>query len=464
MKNKKTNELTNGMTNGVKDRRRTKILATLGPACSDYETLINIARKADAFRINFSHADHANTEKSIKMIQEIGQELKKEIAILGDTKGPEIRTTNKKSVEIKPGKTLNLLGDIGIDNESIVKSIRPGDRVLMGDGVFAFDAIECGKDVKLKALTAGNITLNRKVTVPGRHLNIPFMDKKDEADLNFMKKHDFDYIAASFVSTVNDIEILESHIGNKKDDLKLITKIETGLGVENLEKIMDRSYGIMVARGDLGVEIPFELVPSVQSKIIRLAREQAKLSIVATHMLKSMTDSMVPTRAEVSDVTNAVREGADAVMLSEETAAGHYPIESIEAMDKIIIETEKMKNEGFINKRESPDKIGHKNKIAYSAIILSEDMDAPLVAPTMYGNTPRKLSRYRPRAIIHAVSPRYKTARHLSLFYGCQTLVLDEELILEKATKMKKTLGLKHAIFVFGYPAGNSRTNSIVYL
>jgi pyruvate kinase len=442
--------------------RKTKIISTLGKTSENSETIFALAEQADGFRFNFSHADHIFVKDVVKKIRKASLELKKHISLIGDTKGPEVRTTNRENIHFKTGQRLQLVKDIGITHETIVKNITIGDKILFDDGNYAFIAVKTGKDAEIEALSPGMITPKRKVNIPGRYLRIPFLHEQDIKDIELMKELDFDFIAASFVSSTDDLDSLKVQLNGHEDNIKIIAKIESVLGVENLESIITKSYGVMVARGDLGVEIPFEKVPEVQTKIIKFARERAKLSIVATHMLKSMVSSMAPTRAEVSDVYNAVREKADSLMLSEETASGKYPVESISAMDKIIKEAEKFLSQ--YNSSSIPETKDYKDIIAHSAISLAEKLNSPIVAPTMHGTTPRKLSKYRANRIIYAVSPREKVAKHLSLVHGCYTLVSDCEPVFEKATEVKKILGIDKAVFVFGYPEGNHNTNSIAYL
>ncbi len=436
--------------------RKTKILATLGPALEDYEKLLGVAEYANAFRFNFSHANEEMVSKFVKMIEKAREELKKDIAILGDTKGPEIRTMNKENIEFKKGDKLSLLKDITVSEENAIKSLEVGDKVLIADGKYEFIVVEKENGVVVEALGNGEITPKRKINAPGRYLEMEFMSEKDIKDIEIMKKYDFDYIAASFVSTDEEIRLLKNHIN--EDEIKIIAKIENEVGSRNIKSIMKESYGVMVARGDLGVEVPFEKVPTIQREIINTAREMGKISIVATHMLKSMTHSVIPTRAEVNDVSNAVMSGADAVMLSEETASGNYPIESITAMDRIIRESE---IHAELDEVQDND---YKDIISSNAIKMANRLNVNIIAPTMHGTTPRKLSRHRPNKCIYVVSPRKKTAKHLSLVYGCIVREMEYEPVLERVEEIKKNLGIEKAVFVFGYPVGNHNTNSIVYI
>ena len=436
--------------------RKTKILATLGPSLENYETLLRVAKHSNAFRFNFSHANEEMVKKFVKMIGDIEEELRKPIALLGDTKGPEIRTTNKENIEFKKGDKLSLLHDIGVSEENALEELTIGDKVLIDDGRYTFIIIEKENGIIIEATGEGIITPNRKINAPGKYLKMDFISEKDIKDMEIMKKYDFDFIAASFVSNEDEIRELKNYF--EEDEIKIIAKIENEVGVNNLKEIIKESYGIMVARGDLGVEIPFEKVPGVQHKIIKMTRKMGKISIVATHMLRSMVTSSVPTRAEVNDIANSVISGADALMLSEETASGKFPIESVEAMDRVIRENEK-----YI-KIENEEVSDYKDIIAYSAIKMANQLDASLIAPTMHGTTPRKLSKYKPERAIYAISPRKKTSKHLSLVFGCYTLTMEYEPVLKNAERIKEKLGIDKSVFVFGYPIGNQNTNSIVFL
>ncbi len=437
--------------------RKTKILATLGPSSWDKEVMFKLAEKVDAFRINFSHANYEKIKEIVSSIKNIEEELHKSIALVGDTKGPEIRTTNKEVLEFKKGDKFSLLNDIGVSEEKAFENLRIGDKLLFDDGKYTFILTSKENGYVIEALGEGRIKQRRKINIPERELNINFLGEKDIRDIEFMKENDFDFIAASFVSSKEDILNLEKCIGEKRDDLKIIAKIENAIAVERIEEIIKSSYGVMVARGDLGVEVPFEKVPVIQKEIVEVAHKYGKIAIIATHMLKSMVNSSVPTRAEVSDVANAVIHGADVLMLSEETAAGNYPIESIEAMDRIIRENEKFTE----HKRDFV--IDYKDIIAHTAIEMADKLKASLIAPTIHGTTPKKLSRYRPEKTIYVITKRKKTAKHMCLVYGTVPYVFDFDPLLERMEEIKRKVRVDKAVFVFGYPEGNHNTNAIVF-
>ena len=435
--------------------RKTKILATLGPSLEDYSKLLAVAEKVDAFRFNFSHANEDMIRRFLKRIGEIEEDLKKSIGILGDTKGPEIRTINKEVIKFKKGDKLSIVKDIGVSDEDALKCLKVGDKVLFDDGRFSFIVVE-KEGLIIEALEDGEITPRRKINVPGRYLEIRFLSKKDVDDIEIMKKYGFDFIAASFVSNGDEVKQIKEIID--EDEIKVISKIENEVGVMNIDEIVKESYGVMVARGDLGIEVPFERVPIIQREILNKTRKQGKISIVATHMLKSMVNSPVPTRAEVNDVATAVLNGADAVMLSEETASGNFVVESVAAMDRIIRENEK-----YI-KVEEKGVDEYKDIIAHSSINMANKLNANIIAPTMHGTTPRKLARYRPEKQIYVITPRKKTGKHLSLVFGCHTKIMEYEPVLDNIKKIKEKLEVEKAVFVFGYPVGNHNTNSIIYL
>ncbi len=427
--------------------RKTKIVITLGPSLDDYERLKKAFEKANVARFNFSHGSHKEHLERLKMVRDAEGELGKIITAMADTKGPEVRTGDVE-MEIEEGRIYSP-EEFKLSPKGVVESIvEEGDMVLMDDGRLAFTVEKEG----WRALNTYTLTPRRGVVVRGKDLPLPSMTEKDREDLAFIKDH-FDVVAQSFVKTSEDVEEMKRLTG-----LPVVAKIESISALHRLDEIVEKADGIMVARGDLALAIEEEEVPYIQAKMVEKARRSNKAVIVATQMLESMTHNPFPTRAEVSDVYNAVLQGADALMLSGETAKGRFPLKAIEAMDKIIKRAEKVAN---LPPTEVKD---YKARIALSAVRLSNDLDAPLIAPTMHGTTPRKLSSLRPERPIFVVSPKRETLRYLNLFYGVYGRERHYEPVFEHFWDIKADFKVGKAIFVFGYPPGNHMTNTIIYI
>ncbi len=429
--------------------RLTKIIATLGPA--SVPVIEEISVYTNAFRFNFSHGNHEKHAEMLDVAYEVANE--RNIALIADLSGPEIRTTNKKPVEIVAGEEYSLSKDIGISFD-LKPYLGTGDIVLIDEGRIKFRVREGDTVV---AENSGTITPKRHVNVPQKSIPLPSLTPKDIEDLEFIAKHDFDMVAQSFVKSAYDVQLLRKELQKRGSDARIIAKIESYEALRNLEDIIQEADAVMVARGDLGVEVLVEEVPLIQKRAIKIAREYAKPVIVATHMLKSMVNSPIPTRAEANDVANAVLDGADAVMLSEETSVGKYPLEAVRYMDRIIRVAERERIPADIEPRD------FKDRIALSAIQLAEASGSELIAPTMWGTTPRKLSRYRIRKEINVFTPNRKTAKFLSIVYGVKAFVMDYRPVFEKLDEMKRIAGIEKAVFVFGYPEGNWNTNTILY-
>ena len=333
--------------------RKTKIVCTLGPATDDEEVARQMMLNGmNIARFNFSHQTRGEHKARAAMLKKLRTELNMPIAFLLDTKGPEIRLGlfKNKSVELKEGQTFTLTtreieGDsstASVSFKGLPGDIRTGSHVLIDDGLIDMVAVNIDKtDVVCKVLNSGKISNNKGVNLPGTHLSLPFISEKDKGDLLFGIENDFDFVAASFTRTAADIievrSILENNGGS---NIRIIAKIENSDGVENIDEILKVADGVMVARGDMGVEIPFEEIPRLQKMLIKKAYNAGKLVITATQMLDSMTVNPRPTRAEVTDVANAIYDGTSAIMLSGETAAGKYPIESVKTMSRIAERTE----------------------------------------------------------------------------------------------------------------------------
>ncbi len=423
--------------------RKTKILTTLGPASDP--VLEKILELANGVRINFSHGDWRERKERIRRVREYVEETGKMVTIVGDTAGPEVRTGRDISVE--EGEAYDF-DEFGFSpGGALERTVEEGDTVLMDDGRFVF-LVRGGK---LVSLGSGEMEKGRGVIVRGKDFPLPAISEKDREDLEMAKKM-CDMIALSFVKSARDV-----YEAKKISDLPVIAKIESVSGVKRLKEIVRASEGVMVARGDLALVLGPEKVPKIQERVINLAREERKLSVVATQVLESMREHPFPTRAEVTDVYNAVRQGADVVMLSGETAKGKYPVKAVETLDSLIQEAEASVG----RKRVEPQ--DYKDRVALAAISLAEDQGVPLVAPTMHGTTPRKLSTQRPSVPIYALSPNSRVLKILNMHYGIVPVEMEYEPFFDKIGEIKEKLGIKRAVFVFGYPPGNRNTNVIYY-
>ena len=413
--------------------KKTKIICSIGPSSVNPDIMEEMVKNGmNVARINFSHATHEERENVVNSVKEVRRRTGENIAILYDTKGPEFRNGELENGEIEliSGKTIsivkeNVLGNserFSVNHPEAIDSLNVGNTILLENGLMSMEVIEKNSDSVLCKIINGGILGNRKsLSVPGVYLNIPFISEIDYEDITYACNHDADYIALSFVSNKDDVlsvrEILKE---NNREDIKLISKIESTTGVENIESILSVSDGIMVARGDLGVEARMEELPYLQKMMIKKARAYSKICIVATEMLESMKKSARPTRAEVSDVANAVMDGTDAVMLSGETTTGKYPVETVSYMSQICEETER-----HVTFDELPD-FRRKNNVvemvSVAASTSANNLDAKLiVASTMSGYTARKISNLRPNALILAQCISESVARSLALYYGVYT-------------------------------------------
>ncbi len=432
--------------------RKTKILITIGPSLENYETLKKALEMVEGVRFNISHSSYRWHKKMLKMVREIEKEIKKPITVVGDTRGFEIRVKIKKPIIVKRGHLINP-HELGIPT-SVIKKIKIGQNVLMEEGKVKGVIV---KNKKIKVLCDGILHPNKKLVFPGLALSKKFINEQDKKDFKFFAKNDFDVIALSFVKTKRDVEEVKRFFEKINYNPKIVSKIEHKTAVKNLEDIVKVSDGIMVARGDLALETSFEHVPIIQQKCTMLARKYNRLVIVATQMLESMKTSPYPSRAEVNDIANTVLQGADCLMLSDETAVGEYPLEAITAMVKIIKKVERLiESKCYLNLKD------RKNLLAKAAIELGKKLKLPIVAPTMHGTTPSKLSSMRPSKVIYALTPVQKTYKFLNLYFGVFPILYNYEPLVEKRDQIKKLLKVEKCIFVFGYPPGNKDTNVIM--
>ena len=414
--------------------KKTKIICTLGPASNNRETLKALMENGmDIARFNFSHGDHEEQKGRVDMIKELREELDMPIAMLLDTKGPEIRTRLLKDgqkVKLEAGKQFVLgIGDfegdstkVAITYETLYKDVKPGNRILIDDGLIELEVKAIKEtDIVCDILNGGELGEKKGVNVPYVKVNLPGITEQDKKDIIFGIEQKFDFIAASFVRSAEVIrEIRKLLNDNGGKDIGIIAKIENAEGVENIDSIIEASDGIMVARGDLGVEIPAEEVPYLQKLIIQKCNDNYKPVITATQMLDSMIRNPRPTRAEVGDVANAVYDGTDAVMLSGETAQGKYPVEALKMMVHIVESTEQ-----HLDYKEMLEKAGaHRMRnassaLAYATVTTARNLKAAcIITPTVSGATARVVSKFKPKTEIIGISPNEDTLRRMQIYWG----------------------------------------------
>ncbi|AFA48064.1 pyruvate kinase [Acetobacterium woodii] len=419
--------------------KKTKIVCTLGPASDTKEILRElIINGMNVARLNFSHGSHEEHAARIKRIKEVRKELGIPIAIMLDTKGPEIRTGDleNEKVELVTGENVTLTtepisGDqkhFSVSYKNLPKEVSAGCRILIDDGLIQLEVENTNEtEINCRVLNGGTLGSKKSINIPGVNIELPALTEKDKSDIIFGIQQKVDYVAASFVRKPHDVlairKVLEQNGGG---GIYIISKIENQEGVENIDRILDVSDGIMVARGDLGVEIPAEEVPLVQKSIIRKCNLLGKPVITATQMLDSMMRNPRPTRAEVGDVANAVFDGTDAVMLSGETAAGSYPIESVKTMCNIVVNSEDSEEYA---RRKKPDhgELTITNAVSEGACQIADQLDAQsIIAATSSGHTARMISKYRPDCGILAVTDKVTTVRRLSLVWGVNCIYTAE--------------------------------------
>lgn len=414
--------------------KKTKIVCTMGPNTDNREIMRELALNGmDVARFNFSHGDHAEHKHRLEILESVREELGIPIASLLDTKGPEIRTgklKDGKKVTLKEGDLYTLTTEEIVGDEirgyinyaGLAEDVKPGDRILIDDGLIELHVREVnGTDIVCRIENGGELGEKKGVNVPGVRVKLPALTDKDKEDIRFGVDAGFDFVAASFVRNADAIREIREILDEKGSAMQIIAKIENEEGIENIDSIIEASDGIMVARGDMGVEIPAEKVPHIQKMIIRKCNLACKVVITATQMLDSMIRNPRPTRAEVSDVANAVYEGTDAVMLSGETAMGSYPIEAVRMMSQIAEESEKYLDYMFYQRRKvSAENLRNiSNTVCYSSVATASDLEAPvIVAPSVSGFTTRMLSKWRPKALIAGLSPSMTVVRQMQLYWG----------------------------------------------
>ncbi|NNF08641.1 MAG: pyruvate kinase [Candidatus Eisenbacteria bacterium] len=412
--------------------RRAKIVCTIGPSSSSPATLKKLIRAGmDVARLNFSHGTAADHEDMVTRLREASNQCRKTIAILQDLQGPKLRVgkISNGGMELKTGEKFVLTTEAGVSEPNrvsvsyskLISDIGKGDRILLDDGLIEVEVVRIrGKDITTKVVTSGILTSNKGVNIPSRALSIPALTRKDRADLKLGLALGVDYVALSFVRDKKDVDLIQALIRRSGHDVPVIAKLEKPQAVENLDSIIEAADGIMVARGDLGVELPPEQVPVLQKRMIRKAREAGKPVITATQMLESMVQNPRPTRAEASDVANAIFDGTDAVMLSAETATGEYPIQTVQMMSRIIENAEQsaFRRRSIIRWADHTS-AGTAEIIGLSATRISLDLNARLIATfTQSGSSARLVSKYRPQTPIVAFTSSMSVMRRLSLIWG----------------------------------------------
>jgi pyruvate kinase len=429
-------------------QKRTKIVATVGPACDSYEGLLALVKAGvNVFRLNFSHGAHEDKKTIIDHIRRIVKTEPYNIAILGDLQGPKLRVGEIEGgkIELVPGNdiiftTEKIVGTkekVYVSYPSLCTDVKPNERIFIDDGKMEVKVKEIlnEKEIIVTVVLGGMLLPKKGVNLPDTALSMPSMTEKDRADLEFIIEQDLDWVALSFVRKAVDITELKQIIKSRNSKIKVIAKIEMPEALRNLRDIIVESDGIMVARGDLGVEIPVEQVPVIQKEIIRKCMRRAKPVIVATQMMESMIDRTKPNRSEVSDVANAVLEGADAVMLSGETAMGNYPTLVVETMSKIILGVESTvydfnRDDILSPQPHSPSYLS--DAICYSACKLGNDAQADaIIGMTQSGYTAFMLSSYRPKSPLYIFSKEKSLISQLSLSWGVRAFYYAEEVSLD---------------------------------
>jgi len=424
------------------NQRKTKIVATIGPVTSAKENLVKLIQSGvNVCRLNFSHSTHEEHIEVIKNIREADKELGTHTAILGDLQGPKIRIGEVKdnNIELVPGAeiiitTQSIMGTadkVSITYKGLPQDVKKGERILLDDGKLMFEVISTNlkDEVKLKVIHGGYLSSKKGVNLPNTKISQPSLTEKDRKDLQVILEHNLDWIGLSFVRSAKDIIELKSLISQNNKQTKVVAKIEKPEAVVELENIVRETDAVMVARGDLGVEIPMQDVPLIQKKIITTCLTYAKPVIVATQMMESMTENPAPTRAEVNDVANAVMDGADAVMLSGETSVGKYPFTTVEAMCKIIEKIESDYEEMYSKEREPAKDIERfiTDSICFTACRLASRVGAKgIITMTHSGYTAYKISSQRPKAAVFVFSGNKKLLTQLSLVWGVKTFFYNK--------------------------------------
>ncbi len=465
--------------------RRTKIICTLGPAVDDVDMIRTLIRTGmDAARFNFSHGSHPEHLERLNRLKAVRDAMGRPVATILDTKGPEIRIKGfeSKSITLEPGDSFTLTTEDVVGNQGWVsvtypqlhEELCPGQEILIDDGLVAIrvERIE-GTNIVCTVENGGTLSANKSINIPGVHIQLPALTEKDIDDIRFGVENDFDFIAASFVRRAADVEAVRAVLHDcGGDDVKIIAKIENQEGVDNLDEILEVADGIMVARGDLGVEIPAARVPILQKQMIRKGLQQGKPVITATQMLDSMIRNPRPTRAEVSDVANAVYDGTGSVMLSGETAGGKYPVEALQAMVGIVTETEGAIDywKQFQKQRVLPAS-NINDAITHTCCLTAKDLDAKaILTATNSGRSARMICRFRPACPIAALTMHEKVRRQLNISWGVTPFLTGEVNSTDRIFSLSAEVALKAGlvqngdtvVITAGVPLGKSGSTNLI--
>ena len=445
--------------------KKTKIVATMGPSTMNKEVLKKMMLNGlNVCRLNFSHGSYEDHKNSISLIKELNKELDLQVSILGDLQGPKIRTHSMQNdcIKIIEGDELRISSKnkvigtnerISINYEALPKDVKINDRILVDDGKIVLKVISTNNtdEIIVKIINGGNLYSNKGVNFPNTSISQPSLTEKDKKDLDFILENDLDWVALSFVRSARDIIDLKHIISSKKSNAKVIAKIEKPEALNEIDDIIKESNALMIARGDLGVEVPFQEVPLIQKRIIQKCRQSAKPVIVATQMMESMMTNLTPTRAEVNDVANAVLDGTDAVMLSGETSVGKYPVKVIEVIRNIIHEMEKA--EEIYHKEEAPMTDHDRfitDSICFNACRLALRVNADaIITMSFSGYTAFKISSQRPKAPVYVFTSNPKILSQLNLLWGVHAFyynkristdhtIADIKYLLKKSNTLKK--------------------------
>lgn len=465
--------------------RKTKIVCTLGPATDDENVLRNLMLEGmDVARCNFSHGVHADHRRRIDMVKKFRRDVNRPVAILLDTKGPEVRVKHFKNgkVTLQEGQLFTLTSEevegsekrVSVTYHRLYEDLEVGMKVLIDDGLIEMQVEKVEQtDIICRVLHGGTVSDSKGINVPEVTLSMPYLSEKDREDLLFGIEQDVDFVAASFVQKEEDIQQIRKLLAkNGGEDIKIIAKIENKQGVENIDEIIAASDGIMIARGDMGVEIPYEEVPVIQKMIIKKVYEGGKQVITATQMLESMIKNPRPTRAETTDVANAVYDGTSAIMLSGETAAGGYPVEAVKTMVRIAERTERdidYRKRFFNHARKANPDIT--DAISHATCTTAHDLNAKaIVTVTKSGRSARMISRYRPDSNIIGCATTEKVCRQLNMTWGVIPILIKEEQdayhLFDHALMAAEKMGLLEkgdlTVITSGVPIGISGTTNMI--